>query len=97
MLVAQNGSRSQCNTPIQKANPAIQIARNGFRPAKSARRISKSHGTGAIHASGQKSSGGNAAYINRVPAIAQANVVRYHAACGGGMTAAASDAAERAG
>jgi len=56
-----------------------------------------SHGTGAIHASGQRSNGGNAAYINRVPAIADANVVRYQATCGAGMIAAAGDAAERAG
>ena len=69
------GRPSRCSWPgaaaaasagraIQKQKPASVSTAYGRRPASSLRRISSTHGTGAIQASGHQSSGGSAAQSN---------------------------------
>ena len=67
MLVAGCGSRSQCKAPIQKQKPATVSTVYGRRPGNCSRRISHTQGSGAIHASGHQSTGGNAAQSEKTP------------------------------
>jgi len=61
------GSRSQCKAPIQKQKPATVSTVYGRRPGNCWRRISHTHGSGAIQANGHQSTGGRAAQRRRAP------------------------------